>query len=358
MPDDLGTTVGPLVAPATEPLIDALTAAPNAETWLVEPKKLDSPTGRLWSPGIRLGVQPGSEFHTTEFFGPVLGIMHAPTLADAIAWQNGTAYGLTAGLHSLDPEEVRTWLAAVEAGNLYVNRPITGAIVRRQPFGGWKRSAVGVTAKAGGPNYLARLGTWHAAPLRVTSDVELAPEVSGLLERFSAQLDEPARAYLRTVAASDQRAWAREFGVAKDVTGLAAELNIMRYLPTTVTIRSEASLVPLARVLLAATRAGARVSVSSAAPLPDGIEHTVETSEQWLQRLAETRPQRVRLIGADAAAAAAAVEGDPDVAIHGGPVTSSGRVELLPFLREQAVSITTHRYGILDQSLAASLSLK
>src|SRR3712207_8560171 len=53
------------------------------------------------------------------------------------------SFGLTAGLHSLDAAEVRQWLDSVEAGNLYVNRGITGAIVRRQPFGGWKRSAVG-----------------------------------------------------------------------------------------------------------------------------------------------------------------------------------------------------------------------
>jgi RHH-type proline utilization regulon transcriptional repressor/proline dehydrogenase/delta 1-pyrroline-5-carboxylate dehydrogenase len=357
MPDDLRTTVGPLITPAGKPLIDALTATADGETWLVEPKQLDA-TGRLWSPGVRLGVRPGSDFHTTEFFGPVLGVMHAPTLADAIAWQNGTSYGLTAGLHSLDPKEVRTWLAAVEAGNLYVNRHITGAIVRRQPFGGWKRSAVGTTAKAGGPNYLARLGTWHPAALRATSDVQLASDVSTLLDLFAAHLDEPARAYLRAVATSDQQAWDREFGVAKDVSGLAAELNVLQYVPTEVTIRNEASFVPLARLLLAAKRAGAPVNVSSATPLPKDIDHTVETSEQWLRRVAETRPSRVRLIGSDIALTAAAVNGDPDVALFGGPVTSSGRVELLPFLREQAVSITTHRYGIVDRSLVTFVSRK
>ncbi|HJR90196.1 MAG TPA: proline dehydrogenase family protein [Aeromicrobium sp.] len=357
MPDELSTTVGPLIAPADGPLLDALTAASDGETWLIEPKQMDD-DGRLWTPGVRLGVQPGSQFHTTEFFGPVLGIMHAPSLGDAIAWQNGTSYGLTAGLHSLDPDEVRTWLAAVEAGNLYVNRHITGAIVRRQPFGGWKRSVVGATAKAGGPNYLARLGTWHAAPLHTAPEVELAPEVTALLDRFAAQLDDPARAYLRAVAASDQQAWDQEYGIAKDVSQLAAELNVLQYVPTDVTIRSEGSPVPLARVLLAATRAGARVSVSSAASLPDGIDHVVETSEQWLERVAETRPSRVRLVGADVAATAAAVQGDPDVALYGGPVTSSGRVELLPFLREQAVSITTHRYGIVDHSLATFVSRK
>jgi RHH-type proline utilization regulon transcriptional repressor/proline dehydrogenase/delta 1-pyrroline-5-carboxylate dehydrogenase len=356
-PDDLSTTVGPLIAPAEKPLIDALTATTDGESWLVEPKQLDE-DGRLWSPGIRLGVRPGSDFHTTEFFGPVLGIMHAPTLRDAIDWQNGTPYGLTAGLHSLDPEEVRDWLATVEAGNLYVNRPITGAIVRRQPFGGWKRSVVGVTAKAGGPNYLARFGSWHPAPLRDTSQVELATEVDALLGVFAPQLDEPARGYLRSVAASDQRAWEREFGVAKDVSRLAAELNVMRYIPAEVTIRNEGSLVPLARVLLAAKRAGARVNISSVAPLLAGVEHVVETSEQWLARVVELRPSRIRLVGSDASKTAAAVGGDPDVTLYAGPVTSSGRVELLAFLREQAVSITTHRYGIIDQSLTSFMSRK
>jgi RHH-type proline utilization regulon transcriptional repressor/proline dehydrogenase/delta 1-pyrroline-5-carboxylate dehydrogenase len=357
MPDDLRSTVGPLVAPADKPLIDALTAVPDGETWLVEPKQLDA-DGRLWSPGVRLGVHPGSDFHTTEFFGPVLGIMHAPTLADAIAWQNGTPYGLTAGLHSLDPDEARVWLAAVEAGNLYVNRPITGAIVRRQPFGGWKRSAVGVTAKAGGPNYLARFGRWHPAALRATPDVELSTDVRGLLDLVGTQLDEPARGFLRSVALSDQAAWDREFGVDKDLSGLAAERNVLRYVPAEVTIRNEGSLVPLARVLLAAKRAGARVNVSSVAPLPKGVDHTVETSEQWLARIVETRPSRVRLVGANASTIADALDGDPDVTLYDGPVTSSGRVELLPFLREQAVSITTHRYGIQDQSLAAVLARK
>jgi len=357
VPDDLRSTVGPLVAPAGKPLIDALTAAPDGETWLVEPKQLDA-DGRLWSPGVRLGVRPGSDFHTTEFFGPVLGIMHAPSLTEAVTWQNGTSYGLTAGLHSLDPDEVRTWLATVEAGNLYVNRPITGAIVRRQPFGGWKRSAVGATAKAGGPNYLGRFGTWHPAPLRATSDVGPSAEVSALLDLVAAHLDEPARGYLRAVAASDQTVWDQEFGLAKDVSRLAVELNVLRYVPADVTIRNEGPLVPLARVLLAAKRAGARVSLSSAAPLPKGIEHSVETSEQWLARVAERRPSRVRLVGADASATAAAVDGDPDVTLFDGPVTSSGRVELLTFLREQAVSITTHRYGIVDRSLAGFVSPK
>ncbi|MFP9072269.1 aldehyde dehydrogenase family protein, partial [Enterococcus faecalis] len=85
----------------------------------------------------------GSWSHLTEVFGPVLGVMRARTLDEAIALQNAVPFGLTGGLHSLDEDEIDTWLDRVEVGNAYVNRHITGAIVQRQPFGGWKASVVG-----------------------------------------------------------------------------------------------------------------------------------------------------------------------------------------------------------------------
>ena len=90
--------------------------------------------------------------------------MTAETLEEAIGIVNAVDYGLTSGLHSLDREEIDVWLRGVRAGNLYVNRGITGAIVRRQPFGGWKRSVVGPTTKAGGPHYLHGLVDWEDAP--------------------------------------------------------------------------------------------------------------------------------------------------------------------------------------------------
>ncbi|HKY66713.1 MAG TPA: aldehyde dehydrogenase family protein, partial [Acidimicrobiales bacterium] len=158
-PADLGATMGPLIEPPTDKLERALTRLDPGESWLVEPRLLDD-TGRLWSPGLKDGVAPGSFFHLTECFGPVLGIMRARTLAEAVELQNATAFGLTGGLHALDEREITEWLATVEVGNAYVNRHITGAIVQRQPFGGWKDSVVGPGAKAGGPNYVAQLGTW------------------------------------------------------------------------------------------------------------------------------------------------------------------------------------------------------
>ena len=66
----------------------------------------------------------------------------------------------------------------------------------------------------------------------------------------------------------------------------------------------------------------------------------------------DLRSARVRLIGGDALAVAGAVGGNPDVAVWAGPVTTSGRIELLPFLREQAVSITAHRFGNPDRAMS------
>src|SRR5437762_12989557 len=83
--------------------------------------------------------------------------MRFEKLAEAIALVNQTGYGLTSGLESLDDREQEQWKAGIRAGNLYINRPTTGAIVLRQPFGGMSKSVFGPAIKAGGPNYVAQL---------------------------------------------------------------------------------------------------------------------------------------------------------------------------------------------------------
>jgi RHH-type proline utilization regulon transcriptional repressor/proline dehydrogenase/delta 1-pyrroline-5-carboxylate dehydrogenase len=163
--------------------------------------------------------------------------------------------------------------------------------------------------------------------------------------------------FLRAAAASDQEAWEASYGRVADVAALGVERNVFRYLPTPVTIRSEGPPVLLARVLLAAARAGARVTVSSGSAVPVG-EHVVESAEEWQRRVAKDHPERVRLVGSSRSATAMAVDGDPAVAIYADDVTGAGRVELLPFLREQSVSITNHRYGSVTHTLDGILPLK
>ena len=367
-PSDPATQMGPVVEPAAGKLLDALTRLDKGERWLVEPRPLDD-SGRLWSPGVKTGVKPGSYFHRTEFFGPVLGIMHARDLDEAIALQNAVDYGLTAGLHSLDAGELATWLDRVEAGNLYVNRGITGAIVQRQPFGGWKRSAVGAGAKAGGPNYLFGLGGWEPAPVApreraVPVASAVGDSVQKLLDAATGKLDEDARAWLTDAVALDAAAMRGEFGAVVDRSGLQAERNLFRYRPVEVGVRiaEDAPLADAVRVIAAALASGSPFTVSAAA-LPSrarralraaGVDVEVESDKRWLRRMAtglrrtRERPagsRRVRLVGGDPAALAAATGGTPDLAVWSHPVTAAGRVELLPFFREQAVSITNHRFG-------------
>jgi len=373
---DPTTTMGPLIGQAHGALRKALTELGDGESWLVRPRSLDE-SDRLWSPGVRDGVAPGSAFHLTEYLGPVLGIMRAATLDEAVRLQNGTAYGLTAGIHSLDAAEVARWLNTVEAGNLFVNRAITGAIVQRQPFGGWKRSSVGTGAKAGGPNYLLGLGDWAPVFGEPSTSVKLrglSDRVTRLIEAAQPSIDFVGFDRVRTAALSDEKAWETEFGLARDSSGLVVERNILRYRPVPVTIRlaEGASMSQLVRVLAAATRAGAPVSISSAVPLGAGLirlfgsGHSpltvvgvlVESDARWHARAGsgEARLSRVRLLGGPAlegSALAAVLGGNPDVAIYAGPVTASGRIELLPFLREQSISITAHRFGNPDPGMAA-----
>lgn len=386
-PSDPLSEVGPVVEAPRGKLEWALTTLEEGEQWLVEPRELDAGpeyAGRLWTPGIRTGVQPGSRFHREEFFGPVLGIMHATSLSHAIELQNAVDYGLTAGLHTQNPDDLAMWLDRVQAGNLYVNRGITGAIVQRQPFGGWKRSSVGAGAKAGGPNYLMGLGRWRptsGSPASATLHLRgLDTRIVSLIEAAQPSLGYEAFEWLRRAALSDAIAWDREFGQVRDVSGIGVERNLFRYRPVdSVAVRAtaDASWQAVLRVAVAGLRAGSAMTLSAPVGLPqtvrrvladEGVGVFVETEEEWLQRLIRDedivaaaadadpapRPSRVRLVGgAESVAAlhrrlAEAVDGDPDLAVYDNDVTTAGRLELLPFLHEQSVTITAHRFGNPD----------
>jgi RHH-type proline utilization regulon transcriptional repressor/proline dehydrogenase/delta 1-pyrroline-5-carboxylate dehydrogenase len=352
-PSDPTVQMGPVVEPARGKLLRALTTLGPGEKWLVEPRPLDD-SGRLWSPGVKTGVRRGSEFHLTEYFGPVLGLIAAEDLDEGIAIQNQVDYGLTAGLHTLDRAEIERWIDQVEAGNAYVNRSTVGAIVRRQPFGGWKKSAVGAGSKAGGPNYLIGLSDWRTAP--ALQGGVLTPAHRRILDAATDFGIEPTELeVLDRSFRSDALCWEREFSGAHDVTGLEAEKNVLRYRPVPVTVRAEDSrTASLLRVVGAGVLAGSDVTVSTPAPLAVavvdqmqsyGITCRVEDAASWRKALRGNAPDRVRLLGGSREAFAEASAGRADIALYAQPVVEAGRVELLTFLREQAVSVTAHRFG-------------
>jgi RHH-type proline utilization regulon transcriptional repressor/proline dehydrogenase/delta 1-pyrroline-5-carboxylate dehydrogenase len=300
------TSMGPLIHPPEGPLLDALSHLQPGERWLVRPRALDD-GGYLWAPGVKAGVAPGSPFHLTECFGPVLGVMRAADLEEATAWQNQPDYGLTAGLHALDPREIEWWRDRVEAGNLYVNRGTTGAIVQRQPFGGWKRSVVGPGAKAGGPNYVASL------------------------RRFDPPgPDEPDQ------RDSFRRAW-DAMNVPQDPSGLAAEANAFRYRPlrsVLVCVGTRAADREVAIARAAGAAVGARVQVG-------GEDHVLAAAARTDRRAV---PDKVRFLG-DISEQTKLAAVDAGLWVDSIPVACEPHRELMHWVREQSISETLHRHG-------------
>ncbi|MDN5914357.1 MAG: bifunctional proline dehydrogenase/L-glutamate gamma-semialdehyde dehydrogenase, partial [Pseudonocardia sp.] len=342
---DLATTMGPLIDEPPDKLHRALTTLEPGERWLVRPQRLGE---RLWRPGVRAWVSPGSWFHRTECFGPVLGLMAARDLDQAIDWQNGTGYGLTGGIASLDEDEIDRWLDRVEVGNAYVNRHITGAIVARQSFGGWKGSVLGPGAKPGGPNYVAQFGTWHdgpAAPATSGTSGTSGPVADRVLTAAS-DLDPAGQDRLRRAAASDAAAWRAEFGIEHDPTGLAAESNVFRYRPLpslTLWAGDGTTRADVLRVLLAAATAGVPVLLHGpgvpAGALPGGVHRG--------PALAPEPGERIRALGAVPEELRVAAAG-AGASVVDSAVLLDGRRELPTVLREQAISRTRHRFGHIE----------
>ncbi|WP_022870906.1 bifunctional proline dehydrogenase/L-glutamate gamma-semialdehyde dehydrogenase [Yaniella halotolerans] len=376
-PDNPQAQMGPLIEKPGEKLRRGLTQLEPGQRWHLQPRQLDD-TGRLFSPGVRSGIKPDSEYHLTEYFGPILGVMSAATLQDAIEYVNAVPYGLTSGIHSLDPEEIATWSEHITAGNLYINRGITGAIVRRQPFGGWKRSSIGPGAKAGGPNYLVGLTDWTDAPDTVPETTD--PIVDEVTDAAAQYLRDDDAAWLANAVAHDAID-VETFTGQRDISNIQVEVNALRYRPVAVTIRlTDTSSEAVARMLRVAS-AGSRVqqavtsgqgtgvvpanTVSLPPEVAEGVAQVLaqldaavvfEDTEEWVQRarrLAATDPAegtaRIRLIGtAETQATISTISHSPETAIYEQPVTSAGRLEMLPFLREQAVTMTAHRFGTLN----------
>jgi RHH-type proline utilization regulon transcriptional repressor/proline dehydrogenase/delta 1-pyrroline-5-carboxylate dehydrogenase len=123
----------------------------NAEARALVVRQVDR-QGYFVGPALFADVQPESKLAQDEIFGPVLAIINAPDIDRAIEIANSTPYALTGGIFSRSPANILKAKAEFRVGNLYINRKITGALVGRQPFGGFGMSGVG--SKAGGPDYL------------------------------------------------------------------------------------------------------------------------------------------------------------------------------------------------------------
>ncbi len=362
-----------LIRPPSGALSRALTERAPGESWALKPKAVEG-NPFMWTPGIKWGVNPGSTDHMTEFFGPVLGVMCAENLEHAIKLANGTGYGLTSGLESLDKREQEKWKSGIRAGNLYINRGTTGAVTLRQPFGGTGKSSIGPGIKAGGPFYVtqfmdvkdrdfpridAAIGDhWLLQPMaawrRKIDWGRLAPYKKDLYQTVRA-----VKSYLFHHG--------REFGVTNDYFHLRGQDNLLRYLPVgkvVVRLHENDSLFEALARIAAALICGCPVVTSISTGLDNGVTAFLMGKEgkfitdrapirfdsdadligmiPKVQRIRYAAPARVP----PAVSAAAAKVG---CYIARAPVLMEGRIELLHYLWNQSICDMYHRYGNLGE---------
>jgi RHH-type proline utilization regulon transcriptional repressor/proline dehydrogenase/delta 1-pyrroline-5-carboxylate dehydrogenase len=151
-PAEPGIMVGPVIdEPAYRRILEYIEVGKKEATLAYQAKEVP-PQGYFIPPTIFTDVKPNMRIAREEIFGPVLSILKVRDLDEAVEVANGTDYALTAGFFSRSPDNIERVKARLEAGNLYINRSCTGAIVGRHPFGGFKMSGSGT--KAGGEDYL------------------------------------------------------------------------------------------------------------------------------------------------------------------------------------------------------------
>jgi RHH-type proline utilization regulon transcriptional repressor/proline dehydrogenase/delta 1-pyrroline-5-carboxylate dehydrogenase len=355
---NLSSKVNPLIMEPNPILLRALTKLDPGEEWLVQPKQ-DENIPNLWSPGVKFGVKPNSFSHRTEFFGPVLSVMRAKNLAEAVEIANATDYGLTSGFHSLDQREQDYWIDHIKAGNCYVNRGITGAIVERQPFGGCKESNFGRGSKAGGPNYLTQL--------MVPSEIESPRDRKAIEEKFSALKD-----LANALPSEDKEEWStaaesysfwfqKFFSVDHDPSQVRGQDNILRFVPhdrITFRVTEKDRLVDILKVCSAAAICHTPLELSCEGSLlkifdmaKGDLERLkitlVEESElQFIDRIEFGSVDHVRSLSAPSNNVYRAFP-ESSARLRVEPVYNHGRIELLNYLREVSLSIDYHRYGNL-----------
>jgi RHH-type proline utilization regulon transcriptional repressor/proline dehydrogenase/delta 1-pyrroline-5-carboxylate dehydrogenase len=325
---DTGNVVGPMITNQNDKLLEALDRLEPGEEWLVPPRFLDE--GRyMLAPTIKWGVRPENFAFRTELFGPMLSVVRVRDLEEAVRLVNGLEYGLTSGLQSLDEDEIAYWKENLEAGNLYINRGVTGAIVNRQPFGGMKLSAFGGGIKAGGPNYVSCFLDF-ADHGRVPADIE---------ERYEA-------------------AWESEFAHPRDINNLYGEQNVFRYLPLRAMIlrvRPGDSARDATRICIAARICGTPLDVSiegSDRERLAGLESMcrvmfVESDSAFAGRIPSY--ERIRVCSPAIPDEYYRVAAAHDRYIATAPPVSDGRVELLHYIKEQSISYEYHRYGNITE---------
>lgn len=352
---DFKNRIGTLSSKPSGNLQKALSYLDEDEEWLVPPSYAQGGNPYMLKPSIRWGTKEGDFCHMNELFGPVLSVMRADDLKNAIDEVNFTGYGLTSGIESLDEREQEIWREKLKAGNLYINRSTTGAIVIRQPFGGMGKSAIGSGKKAGGFNYVTQFMNISADKFAFQKTHEFSSH--GIFADEVAKTSEIAKDFVK---------WHKEeFSKEHDYAKVRGESNVIRYLGVkSVLLRCQSGdkLHEILSSITAAKIAGASLLISLPKKIQsDELVWLINNSRNILAKedvlelqsddeLVESmkNAQRVRFLNPKHVTKNI-YDALKDEAKHitSEPFVSHGRIELLHYFIEQSVTNSYHRYGNL-----------
>lgn len=364
---DFRNRLGTLANKPSGALLHAIENLEEGESWVLKPE-YQNDNEYMLKPAIKWGVREGSFCHMTELFGPVLSVMRADNLEHAVSIVNQTGYGLTSGIESLDEREVNYWKKNIHAGNLYINRGTTGAIVLRQPFGGLGKSAIGSGRKAGVYNYITQFmkiqETRHPKVIEARTHklVKLA-ERWDTDSRFAVDSENISKLQAALQSYLDQ--YETEFSKERDFFKLRGEDNIFRYLKLkkiALRVCENDNLFEAMARILAAKVCGIEVRVS----LEEQMNNSVS---QFLFRYSSKILRDTDLIKRESEQDFAKCFNDVDRIMYSkeANITDAiykqaaeklkfivrtaplmeGRIELLNFFEEQTISHSYHRYGNL-----------
>ena len=346
---ELQNRVGSLVNLPSGNLKKSLSMLDEGEEWAIAPSYADSDNPYMLKPSIRWGTKRGDFCHTNELFGPVLSVMCAKNLEDAIDIVNSTGYGLTSGLESLDDREQNIFKEKLRAGNLYINRMTTGAIVIRQPFGGMGKSAIGSGKKAGGFNYISQF--MNISLKDNSPQIEAKDKIAHSLEKV-------------VNIKSDFGYWLEtHFNKEHDYSHIRGESNIIRYIGVkSVLFRfsEDDALDEMLSSIAIAKIVGAKIYLSLPQnPQSEALNYIKEKHSSLINRddtfaledetaliKAMQTVERIRFLK------------PPDISIYEAvapyalyiatePFVEHGRIELMHYFIEQSISDSYHRYGNL-----------
>jgi RHH-type proline utilization regulon transcriptional repressor/proline dehydrogenase/delta 1-pyrroline-5-carboxylate dehydrogenase len=356
---DLKNRIGTLATNIAGDLKKGVETLEANEKWLLAPEYANENEYML-KPSIKWDVEEGSFIHMTELFGPVLAVLKAKDLQHAVKIVNDTGYGLTSGIESLDEREVEYWKANLKAGNLYINRGTTGAIVLRQPFGGMGKSAIGAGRKVGIFNYITQFVDFQEKSIPkvskkykndLTSFIENCKKTKPQKDDFE-KLEVALQSYLEN--------YENEFSQEKDYCKVRGEDNHFRYLPlknVLIRVMPDDSMFEIVSRILAAkvSNVSFKVSINDNKELYGFLKSSQELfgandilAQEDDATFMDSISQYDRVIYSDIQKVSQEVFKKASESltfiIRAKPMME-GRIELLNYFIEQAVSHSYHRYG-------------